>query len=132
MHLERRAHGGVDVVGLGLPRVKDLHREPPSRDLEDGRLVEVVAELLGVQSGGGDEQPQVGAKTGDVFDEPKKHVGAERALVRLVDHHDAVGRQVRFGQKLAEEHAVGHVLEDRLVRGAILEADRVPDLLAQA
>lgn len=50
----------------------------------------------------------------------------------LVDDHAAVAREVGLGQKLAKEHAVGHVLDDRLVAGAVFESDRVPDLVAQA
>ena len=39
--------------------------------------------------------------------------------MRLVDDHTAVRCQIWLGQELAQQHAVGHVLEDGLVAGHI-------------
>lgn len=47
-------------------------------------------------------------------------------------HDDAVLAQQRVQHALAEQHAVGHVLDARALRvGQVLEADRVPDLVAE-
>ena len=68
---------------------------------------------------------------GDILDEAEEDVGVERALVRLVDDHHAVLLQSRLGEELAQQHAVRHVLHDRLVARVVLEADGVPDLAAE-
>ncbi len=43
------------------------------------------------------------------LDEAEEDVGVQRALVRLVDHHHAVRREVGLAQELAQQHAVRHV-----------------------
>ena len=52
----------------------------------------------------------------------------EGPLVRLVQHHARVRREIRLAQKLAEQHTVRHILEQRTIGGAVLEPDRVADL----
>ena len=42
---------GVKVIRLGFFAVEHLHRVGPSRDGEDGRFVEVLGELDGIQRG---------------------------------------------------------------------------------
>mmetsp|Transcript_3805 Transcript_3805/g.8624 ORF Transcript_3805/g.8624 Transcript_3805/m.8624 type:complete len:547 (+) Transcript_3805:1499-3139(+) len=49
----------------------------------------------------------------------------------LIEDHHRVGGEVRLAQELAQQHAVGHVLEHRALGGAVLEADRVADLVAE-
>lgn len=39
-----------------------------------------------------------------------------------------VAGQVGLSQKLSEQHAVGHVLEDRPLRRAVLKTNTVPNL----
>ena len=46
----------------------------------------------------------------------------------LVDHQDRVRTEVGFGEELAQQHAIRHVLDHRLLAGAIFEADRVANL----
>ena len=53
---------------------------------------------------------EVRSKSGDVLHESEEYVGVEGPLVSFVDHHNAVAPQVRLGEQLAEQHAVGHVL----------------------
>ena len=54
--LQRRHHRGLDVVRLGRLGVHDVHRVAPPRDVEDGRVVEVAAELGRVEGRARDEQ----------------------------------------------------------------------------
>ncbi len=63
--------------------------------------------------------------------QPKEDIGVECALMGLIHHHDRVGCQIRLAQELPQQHAIRHVLDDRLVRGAVLEADGVAHLLPQ-
>ncbi|KAG5458842.1 MAG: hypothetical protein BJ554DRAFT_862 [Olpidium bornovanus] len=52
-------------------------------------------------------------------------------FVRFVYNEYGIASQVRFRQELPEQHAVGHILDDRLVRGHVLKANRVPDVVSQ-
>mmetsp|Transcript_6507 Transcript_6507/g.18711 ORF Transcript_6507/g.18711 Transcript_6507/m.18711 type:complete len:883 (-) Transcript_6507:1046-3694(-) len=131
VHLQRRQHRGIHVVRLGLLGVEDVHRIPTSGDPEDGGVIEVLAELLGVQGGAGDEELDVGPEASNVLDQAEQNVRVQRALVGLVHHHHAVGCQVRLAQELSQQHAIRHVLEHRFLRRAVLEADGVPHLLPQ-
>ena len=55
----------------------------------------------------------------------------QRTLVRLVEHHRRVRRQVRLPEEFAQQHAVGHILESGAIGCAVFEADRVAHLVAQ-
>jgi Tfp pilus assembly protein PilF len=61
----------------------------------------------------------------------EQRVRGERALVRLVDGHDAVARQQRVRQHLAQQAAVGEELEARVGATAVLKAHRVAHRAAQ-
>lgn len=128
--LEDRGDGGVEVVGLGLLGVVDVDGVPAAGDVEDGRAVKVPRELLRVHRRGRDEQLELRPEARDVLDEAEEDVGREGALVGLVDHERGVPAEVGLGEELAEQHAVGHVLEDGLVGGRVLEADGVAHLVA--
>ena len=51
--------------------------------------------------------------------------------VGLVDHHDRVALQIGLIEKLPKQHSIGHVLDDGLLAGAVLEANRVAHLLTE-
>ena len=55
-----------------------------------------------------------------------------RMTIRCATGCTAGGRAEVVEQRLAQEHAVGHVLDDRVLGRAVLEADAVAHLLAQA
>ena len=74
-------------------------------------------------------KPEYAQVFSQYLDKAKEHVGVQRPLVRLVDHHDGVGGEVRLRQELSEKHPVRHVLENGLVGGAVLEADGVAHLM---
>ena len=59
MDLNDCSDGGFEVVSLGLWRVEDLDGESSSRDAHQRRVVEVVLEFTGVQSGTHDHDLQI-------------------------------------------------------------------------
>jgi len=88
--------------------------------------------LVGVQRGGRDDELEVGPALHDALEQAEEDVGVDGALVRLVQHDHAVGAEPVVQQRLAQEHAVRHVLDHRLGPGAVLEADGVAHLRARA
>lgn len=52
--------------------------------------------------------------------------------MRLVDDHDAVRRQIWLGKELPQEHTIRHILDDGLIRRAILKPNRVAHLVAES
>eukprot|EP00982_Pelagococcus_subviridis_P016282 31468-Pelagococcus_subviridis.AAC.13 len=59
--------------------------------------------------------------------EAEQDVRVQRALVRFVEDHDAVLREARVFEALAQQRAVGDVLDPRVASGAVLEPDGVAD-----
>ena len=131
MNGEDLLHGSVQVVVHGRLAVQHLHGECSSGYAEDGRAAEVDGEAVGVHGGRGDDELEVPAPHEDLPHEAEQHIGVERALVRLVHDDAAVGVEVLAGQRLAQQHALRHVLDQRRVRRHVLEADVVPHLGAQ-
>ena len=111
--LQHGDHAGFEVVSLRSLGVHDVDRVAPPGDVEDGRVVKVLGELGGVERGRGDEQLEVGAEARDILEQAEEDVGVQRALVRLVEHHRRVAREVRLAQELTEQHAVCHVPAER-------------------
>mmetsp|Transcript_4303 Transcript_4303/g.14281 ORF Transcript_4303/g.14281 Transcript_4303/m.14281 type:complete len:411 (+) Transcript_4303:1720-2952(+) len=136
MNLEGLLDGGVDVVLARRLREVLLDRKGPSRDAEHGGVAsEEVGELLRVQRRRRHDELQVPPLLrDDLTEQPQKHVRVQRPLVGLVHDDGRVRVEVRLAEGFTEKDAVGHVLDLRLVRGAILEANRVahvfPDVAA--
>eukprot|EP00951_Prasinocladus_malaysianus_P023504 scaffold200267_cov31-Prasinocladus_malaysianus.AAC.1 len=63
-----------------------------------------------------------------LLEQAEEDVRVDGALVGLVQHDDAVRAHHVVQEALAEEHAVRHVLQDRLGGRAVLETDRIPHL----
>mmetsp|Transcript_64460 Transcript_64460/g.168752 ORF Transcript_64460/g.168752 Transcript_64460/m.168752 type:complete len:233 (+) Transcript_64460:1668-2366(+) len=57
----------------------------------------------------------------------KEHVSVQGSLVGLVHDHCTVPIQVRLDQRLTQQHTIRHVLDERVLVCAILEADGIPD-----
>mmetsp|Transcript_37897 Transcript_37897/g.108999 ORF Transcript_37897/g.108999 Transcript_37897/m.108999 type:complete len:414 (-) Transcript_37897:906-2147(-) len=131
VNLQHGDDASFEVVRLGGLRVVNADGVPPARDVEDRGVVEEFRELLGVKGGGRDDELQVVAEARHVLDQPEQHVGVQGSLVRLVDQHNGVGSHVGLIQEGPKQHAVRHVLDNRLVGSAILEADVVADFVAE-
>lgn len=54
--------------------VVDVNRVAPPRHSEDGSMVKELAEVLGIQGGGGDEQLEVRSKACQILDQAEKDV----------------------------------------------------------
>mmetsp|Transcript_8266 Transcript_8266/g.18466 ORF Transcript_8266/g.18466 Transcript_8266/m.18466 type:complete len:218 (-) Transcript_8266:58-711(-) len=131
MDLDHRADGRLEVVALGLGRVKNLHRVEATRHLHQWRRVKVGLELASVEGGGHHDQLQIRPLLRNLLDEAEEDVSRQRALVSLVEDDRRVPLQQRVGHRLAKEHTVRHVLEHSLRPSHILEADRVSHLFAE-
>ena len=66
-----------------------------------------------------------------LFEESEEDIGADGALVRLIQHDDAVLHEVRVDEALTQQHALSHVLNLCLWTRAVLETDRVADLVTK-
>lgn len=75
---------------------------------------------------------EVGVFCTDLTEQAEQHVRVERALVRFVHDDGAVVVQIGLAQRLSQQDPVRHVLNNRLLRRAVLEADGVTDLHGQA
>ena len=136
--LNRGFDGGRHVVTLGFRRVEDLDREEAAGHAEERRVVEVLLEVKeeketnlegrGVERGAHDDQLEVGAVEEDLLDHAQNDVGVERALVHLIQDDDIVLLEEGIGDGLAQEHAVGDVLQHRPVARLLLESDGIADL----
>ncbi|MEY9210640.1 hypothetical protein ABH917_000086 [Thermobifida halotolerans] len=126
---------GVIVVvrqRLRLQRpVAHLDRVGAARDLDDGGVVEVPGEALGVDGGGGDDHLQVGAAGQQLPEVAEDEVDVEAALVGLVDDEGVVAAQHPVPLDLGQQDAVGHELDEGVVAGGVGEADLVAHGLAQ-
>jgi hypothetical protein len=132
MNLHGGANRGLEIVALGLGRVEDLDRERAAGHHDHWRILPVLGELARVESGGHDENVEVGAAQNDLLEEAKENVGGERALVSLVQNDDGVAIERRIGHGLAQQHTVSHVGEHGALRGGVVEAHVVAALLAQS
>eukprot|EP00160_Parvularia_atlantis_P010107 Unigene198_Nuclearia_a/m.724 Unigene198_Nuclearia_a/g.724 ORF Unigene198_Nuclearia_a/g.724 Unigene198_Nuclearia_a/m.724 type:complete len:554 (-) Unigene198_Nuclearia_a:1634-3295(-) len=134
--VEDRVQRCAHVAHAGLLEVVDVDRVHAPLDGQDCDLVlavvaaEIGRKLVRVERGGRDDEAQVGPLLEHFFQQPDDHIRVHRALVRLVQHERAVLQQQRVEHHLAQEHAVGHVLDARAPgRPRVVEADREPDLL---
>ena len=121
----------LEIIRLRSFRVHDVDGVPTAGDVEDGRVVKIRREFGRVQSRGGDEELQVLSEARDVLQQAEEDVCVQRALVRLIQHHARVRGEIGLAQELAQEHAVGHVLEQRALGRAVLKTDRVADFVAE-
>ena len=65
------------------------------------------------------------------FQNAEEDVCVKRALVHLVQHHNAVLLQPWVCHRLFEQHAIGQELEHRTLGSLVCESDRVADFIAQ-
>lgn len=156
MNLHDGDEAGVQIVGLGFFGVKNLNWIRSSWDGEDGRFVEILRELDGVQRGRSYDQlhvcallyrlkPNEGSEQfslvttftstirsfvlgSHLLEETKQDVSVDRPLVGLVQHDDGVLAQFRVDQTLPQQHTVRHVLDDRLGTSAVLKPDGITHL----
>ena len=111
--------------------IADLDGIGPPGDHDDGGVVEVAAELFGVDGGGGDDDFEFGAFGEELFEVADEEVDIEAAFVGLVDDEGVVLLEVAIGLGFVQEDAVGHELDAGVFGEFIGEADLVADGLAE-
>ena len=157
MDLEDRLERRVEKVVLRRRRVLDRDLVLTSANVQNRGVVEKLAEPLGVDGRRHDDDLElcrfalavgfclvldllallgIGCDFGfppllNVLEETHEHVGAEAALVRLVEDDDVVRVEVAIAQHLGEQGTVGRVLEAGGATRAVVEPDRVADEAAE-
>eukprot|EP00755_Sulcionema_specki_P010928 Sspe_Gene.712::Locus_244_Transcript_1_1_Confidence_1.000_Length_2262::g.712::m.712 len=126
MDLNHRTDGSLQVVLFNLWSVEDLHGEQPPRDVHQRGVVEVLLELLGIQSGTHDNELQVFTLRQDLFHQTEENISGQCAFVGLIEDKNAVPAQRRVKHRLSQQHTVRHVLEKSVRPRHILETDGVP------
>ena len=92
---------------------------------------EVPRETIGIDRGRRDDDLEVGPLRQQAAQVAEQEIDVEAALVRLVDDDRVVGREHRIALGLGEQDAVGHQLDRRAGRQAVLEADLEADDVAE-
>ena len=122
----------VALGGIGAEfvegRVDHLDGIRAALHLDDRRLVEGLAERLGVDRRRGDHDFQLGAFVAQGAQVPEEDVDVERPLVRLVDDDRVVLAQQGVALHFGEQHAIRQKLYDRVTCRLIVEPDLAPDL----
>ena len=131
VYLLDRADRRVDIVEHRLNGVVDRDGVEPTGHREQRRAAEKVLELGGVQRRRHDHKLEVGPPRAHALEQPEQEVGADGALVRLVDDDGGIAAECRVRHRLAQQHTVRHVLEKRVLRRAVLKPDRVAYLRAE-
>ena len=111
------------VFGVAADRtIAQLDRIQAARHFDHRCAIEVAREALGVNGGGGHDDPELGTARHQAFDVTQQEVDVQAALVRLIQDDRVVLAQFAVALRLGEQDAVGHQLE----RGAR------PDLVVEA
>lgn len=132
MNLQRLFDGGFNVILLRSLGEHDVHREGAAGDFEDGHTAKKICEFSGVERGRGDDELEIVAPRDNLTQDAKQQVGVDGALVRLVHNDAGVGIKVLFLQRLTEQDAISHVLDEcflAILVSLVLEPDGITDLL---
>ena len=105
--------------------VVDVHREGAPGHLEHRRAVEMGGEAFMVDGRRGDDDFQVRAARQQLLQIAEQKIDVQAALVGLVDDQGVVLMEVAVLLDFAEQHAVGHQLDQGVVTNLLTEADLV-------
>lgn len=130
--------GSSGAVGQGIftrglaGGVGDGDGEGTSGDAEDGGIVEVGGDRLGIEGGGHDKDHQVVANGGlDFLEQGEGQIGVEAAFVEFIEQDRANAFEKWIGNKLAGENALSDDAEAGCGADFFLEANLIADLLAE-
>ena len=130
MNLQNCDYGSINVICFRIRGVVNIDGVSSAGYVDDWCFVEVLWKFLGLESGWGYYDFHLWALQGDIFDESEKNVSVEWTLMSLVNDHTRIWGKVRLEEKLSEKHAIGHVFDDGILRGVVIESDGITDLLA--
>src|SRR6266545_3384982 len=106
------AEDGVDGIRVlfkvvaGGGAVADFYGVGATTDFDDGGVVEVGAETLGIDGGAGDDELQVGALGKKLFEITQEEIDVEAALVRFVDDEGVVVGEEAIVLGLGQENPI--------------------------
>ena len=126
-----------DRVAVAVLAKADLDREraPVGGEHGAGRvrcLAKVAGHGAGLDGGRHDDDLQViAARALEFFDEAKREVTHQVALVKLVEQHGTDAGQFGVILQTAQQHALGHELDFRLRAGVIFEPHLIAHTLAK-
>lgn len=121
----------INVVGYCCLLKVFLDWEYSAWDLEDGCVSEEGWEFLGVHGGWGDDDLDISSFLGHFLEDAEQNIGIQASLVGFVHDDGAVHLQFIVIQAFSQQDTVGHVFDDCLVWGAILETDGVSNYASQ-
>ena len=96
------------------------------------RLAKVAGDRAGLNRRRHDDKLEVGASGAlQFFDEAKREVAHQVALVKLVEQHRADAGQARVVLQAAQQHALGDELDFGFGAGVVFEANLIADFVAE-
>ena len=96
------------------------------------RLAKVAGDRAGLNRRRHDDKLEVGASGAlQFFDEAKREVAHQVALVKLVEQHRADAGQARVVLQSAQQHALGDELDFGFGAGVVFEANLIADFVAE-
>ena len=121
-----------DLVLIRDGKVVDLDGEALSLGNEDGALVEILSDWLGIESGGHDEHREIGALgLLEIFDKGEGDIAEEIALVEFIEEHGTDFRECAVVLEPAEEDALGDKDDAGVGAGLVVKADLITDFSAE-
>src|SRR5271156_4889062 len=96
MDLHDSNQSGIEIIRFWLPRIHDLNRVGPSRYGENRTLIEVLGELVSIQSRRCDDEFQIRSPFQSLLEKPKKNIGGDRPLMCFVKHNHRVSLEIRI------------------------------------
>mmetsp|Transcript_69078 Transcript_69078/g.202240 ORF Transcript_69078/g.202240 Transcript_69078/m.202240 type:complete len:536 (+) Transcript_69078:373-1980(+) len=133
VQLEHRHEGGLQVVRLRGGSVVELDGVLPPRHVHEVRALRTAEELderMRVERCGHHHDFQGRAIVQCALDKPQQHVRVDAPLMGLVKHDNTAAAQAILACRLANEHAISHILHARLFGSLIGETHMIPDQAA--
>ncbi len=135
-NLAGNADGGLDgifVEGIFAVRVvnrpvENLDGVEATGDLDNGCALECLGEAGGIDGGGGNDNPEIGSLVAEPSEETEDEIDIQAALVGFIDDEDIVIEEEGVPLEFIKKDPVGHELDERPRRGAVLEADGRADI----
>lgn len=103
----------------------------PAWDLEYGNGAEELGELSGIQRGGRHDELHIKSLLHHIPQNTEQYIGMQGPFVGLIHDDTVVLIQLRIAKRLAQQHAVCHVLDLGLLCRTVLKSNGVANHLPQ-
>mmetsp|Transcript_7965 Transcript_7965/g.18853 ORF Transcript_7965/g.18853 Transcript_7965/m.18853 type:complete len:269 (+) Transcript_7965:1396-2202(+) len=131
MDLHNGDESGIKIVRLWFLGVKNFHRKCSAGNGKDGALEEVGAKLLSIERRTCNNNLHVRSAAAQILEQTEKDIGVDCPLVRLIQHECRISPKVVVGEIFSHQHTIGHILDDGLFGGNVLETDGISNLFTQ-